>query len=171
MNNPSPLVPQGSLLEQKNKSRARVRLAVFVVLSVHIIGLVALLMQGCRKPAGNGTGHRRADQRLFPGVRSDEYSGSRRVAGTNSSNMTALPTSFPDTNTSATAVQPTATGQEYTVAKGDSFSTIAKKFGVTVRQIQDANPKVQPTKLQIGQKLQIPAPTAVAPAANVSRRA
>lgn len=49
---------------------------------------------------------------------------------------------------------------EYAVAKGDSFSTIAKKFGVSVRAITEANPNVVPTKLQIGQKLQVPAASA-----------
>src|SRR5258707_6041030 len=54
MNEQSPLVPQGSLMEQKNKGRARVKIAVFFVLAVHGIGLLALLMQGCQKePTGN----------------------------------------------------------------------------------------------------------------------
>src|SRR5215470_4356571 len=50
MNNPSPLLPQGSMLEQntKNKGRARVKIAVFFVLAVHGIGLLALLVQGCQ---------------------------------------------------------------------------------------------------------------------------
>src|SRR5689334_15772100 len=50
MNNPSPLLPQGSMLEQntKNKGRARVKIAVFFVLAIHGIGLLALLMQGCK---------------------------------------------------------------------------------------------------------------------------
>src|SRR5882672_10742174 len=52
MNNQSPLVPQGSLLEQKNKGRARVKIAVFFVLAIHGIGLLALLMQGCRRDEG-----------------------------------------------------------------------------------------------------------------------
>src|SRR5947207_12309006 len=55
MNNQSPLVPQGSLLEQKNKGRARVKIAVFFVLAIHGIGLLALLMQGCRRDEGGGT--------------------------------------------------------------------------------------------------------------------
>jgi LysM repeat protein len=50
---------------------------------------------------------------------------------------------------------------EYTIARGDSFSTIAKKFpGVTAKAIADANPGVDPLKLQIGQKITIPPPTA-----------
>src|SRR5882724_6177831 len=52
MNNQSPLVPQGSFLEQKNKGRARVKIAVFFVLAIHGIGLLALLMQGCRRDDG-----------------------------------------------------------------------------------------------------------------------
>ena len=34
-------------MEQKNKGRTRVKIAVFFVLAVHGIGLMALLMQGC----------------------------------------------------------------------------------------------------------------------------
>src|SRR5437016_7040157 len=49
MNNQSPLVPQGSSLDQKNKGRARVKIAVFFVLAVHGVGLLALLLQGCHR--------------------------------------------------------------------------------------------------------------------------
>ena len=49
MNNQSPLVPQGSLVEQKNKGRARLKIVVFFILAVHGIGLLALLMQGCKQ--------------------------------------------------------------------------------------------------------------------------
>ena len=38
------------MLEQntKNKGRARVKIAVFFVLAIHGVGLLALLMQGCK---------------------------------------------------------------------------------------------------------------------------
>src|ERR1051326_4114903 len=49
MNNQSPLVPQGSTIDQKQKGRARVKLAVFFVLALHGVGLLALLVQGCHK--------------------------------------------------------------------------------------------------------------------------
>jgi putative chitinase len=57
---------------------------------------------------------------------------------------------------------PVAAGtSEYKVVKGDTFGTIAKKFpGVTAKAIEAANPKVDPTKLQINQIIQIPAPSA-----------
>ena len=41
----------------------------------------------------------------------------------------------------------------------DTYSTIGKKFGVSVAALKEANPGVEPTKLQVGQKLHIPAPT------------
>src|ERR1039457_3764436 len=49
MNNPNPFVPQGSLLEQKNKTRSRIKVAVFCVVAINVLGLTALLMQGCKR--------------------------------------------------------------------------------------------------------------------------
>src|SRR6185503_16339574 len=48
-NNPSPLLPQGVLMDQKNSSRSRVKLAFFCVVGVHVAGLLVLLMQGCKR--------------------------------------------------------------------------------------------------------------------------
>ena len=56
-------------------------------------------------------------------------------------------------------VPPTAAASEYKIEKGDNYTTIAKKFGVTVKALQAANPN-DPTKLQIGKPIQIPAATA-----------
>jgi len=129
MNNPSPLIPQGSNLEQKNKGRARVRIAVFVIISVHVVGLMALLMSGCRKPA--------------------------EPVETPDTNMPAFDTNPPP--------PPAPTVQEYTIVRGDTFSSVAKHFGVSVKAVENANPNVDPVKLKIGQKIQIPAPTSTAP--------
>src|SRR5207237_6906972 len=49
---------------------------------------------------------------------------------------------------------------DYVIAQGDTFSTIAAKFRVSVRSIIDANPGVDPKRLQIGQKIKIPPPPA-----------
>jgi LysM repeat protein len=42
---------------------------------------------------------------------------------------------------------------EYVVAKGDTLGGIAKKVGLSLKQLQDLNPSVNPNKMQIGQKL------------------
>ena len=49
MNNPNPFVPKGSLLEQQSQRRSRLKLAVFCVLAVSVTGLVAMLIQGCKR--------------------------------------------------------------------------------------------------------------------------
>ena len=52
---------------------------------------------------------------------------------------------------------PTGEAKVHVVAKGDSFSTMAKKYGVGTKAIETANPGVDSTKLKIGQKVNIPA--------------
>jgi len=53
---------------------------------------------------------------------------------------------------------PVATAIEYTTRKGDSFAGIAKANGITVKELQQANPGVDSRKLKVGQKIQVPAP-------------
>jgi LysM repeat protein len=143
------------MMEQKNKSRTRVRLAVFFVLSIHVIGLMALLMQGCRKPSTEPDTSM-ADTNSTPTTPAPSMDTSNAMANT----TTPPPVQPPVVDTAPPPVQPAA--QDYTVVKGDSFSSIAKKFNVKTKDIETANPGVEPTKLQIGQKLHIPAPAATA---------
>ena len=153
MNNPSPLIPQGSLLEQKNTSHARVKVAFFCVVGVHVVAiLVALLAQGCKREPTPGT---EAGQPPVPATDTNlpALDTNQPVPGFVAPNQ---PTPLPPT-------EPVLTAQEYAIQKGDSFSTIAPRFHVTAKAIQAANPTANPSKLQIGQKIVIPAP--VAPAA------
>jgi LysM repeat protein len=58
---------------------------------------------------------------------------------------------------------PAATGGNvYVIAAGDTLGAIAKKNGVSVKAIEDANSGIDAKKLQIGHKLQIPASVAAA---------
>ena len=156
MNNQNPLIPQGSALEQNNKGRARVKIAVFFVLAIHGIGLMALLMQGC-------------GQSKEP-VNSTETAASNTPPAFVEATNPPATTSNPPVVVAApapveTPAPPTvpAGATEYTIVKGDSFSTIAKKFHVSAKAIADANPGVESTKLKVGQKIHIP--TAAAPSA------
>ena len=57
MSNPNPFVPKGSLLEQQSQRRSRLKLAVFCVLAISVTGLVAMLIQGCKRtPQTDDTG-------------------------------------------------------------------------------------------------------------------
>ena len=69
----------------------------------------------------------------------------------------------PTTPTPVADVAPTGEAKTHVVAKGEYFATIAKKYGVTVKASEAANPGVDSTKLKIGQKLNVPAPAPKAP--------
>lgn len=175
-NQPNPLIPEGSFLEQKNKGRARVKIAVFFVLAVHGIGLMALLMQGCRReeaplPPETVESTNTAAPPTFD---------STNVVATTNDSLVATNAQVVDTNppppvidNTALTQTPTAGGMtEYIVAPGDTFSSIAKTHHVTVKALQEANPNVVPTKLQIKQKIMVPAPsTTTAPSTNTGAAA
>lgn len=46
--------------------------------------------------------------------------------------------------------------RQYVVQPGDTFFSIAQRFGVSVARIQGANPAVNPNNLQVGQVICIP---------------
>ncbi len=52
--------------------------------------------------------------------------------------------------------KPAAIAQTYKIKAGDSFYSIARREGVTVAEIQKANPKVQASRLRIGQTIKLP---------------
>lgn len=74
----------------------------------------------------------------------------------------ALPTPQP---TIETAVAPSAGDNEYVVQQGDNPYRIARRLGIDVQALLTANNITNPHRLQIGQKLVIPAAGAPAPAA------
>jgi len=173
MNNQSPLVPQSSFIEQKNKGRARVKIAVFIVLAIHGIGLMALLMQGCQKPPEPPPTPPEPTNATPPFVEPTNTTAAPTDAVT-APVSPAVPSANPTPVENPTPPALPAGGTEHVVAKGDSFSTLAKKFHVSVKAITEANPGVDSTKLRIGQKLHIPAapaPTGPAAASTASTEA
>jgi LysM repeat protein len=152
MNNPSPFIPQNSPAEQKNQARARVKIAVMVVLAVNGIGLMALLMQGCRqeKPAAEAE------------VATNQAPPEVATTDTNTPTASTTNTAAPVVETappSQPTLPPPSTESEYTIVSGDKLSAIAKKNHITLAALEAANPGIEPTKLKIGQKIHIPAPT------------
>jgi LysM repeat protein len=45
---------------------------------------------------------------------------------------------------------------EHTIVRGESFSSLAARYGVSVKAIAAANPNLNPTRLKIGDKVKIP---------------
>jgi LysM repeat protein len=150
MNKPNPFLSP-NLLEQKNKAHARLKMAVFFSLSIGVVCLMAMLIQGCRKPqeATEPVTDTNA-QPIFDATNPP-------VMDTNAPPVVSnVPPPPPVVDTTP---PPGPSGQEYAIVKGDTFSSIAKHYGVSLKAIQDANPSVDPKKLKIGQKILVPAPT------------
>lgn len=171
MSTPNPLVPQGSLLEQQAKSKSTFQVAAFIV-ALHVVILGGLLFLGCKK-----------EEKLGEASPVDSLIPPPAVAGDADAvppDPFAMPTNavafIPDSGTvgqppmHATIVQPTfqvpqtdvvpapTPGlSEYVVQKGDIAYNIAKKQGLTLKQLQEANSGTDLAKLKVSQKLQIPA--------------
>ena len=165
MNNQVPLVSKGSL-EQKDKGRARVKIAVFFVLAVHAVGLMALLLQaGCR-------------QQNSPTDETVNTSTPPPEAVTNTEATTPPPVAISNTappeitsQTQGTTPPPpppqpaSALPTEYTVVAGDTPAGIVKKFNnqFKLQALLDANPKLKPTAMHPGDKLVLPPASVRAP--------
>ena len=138
-------MPQGSLLEQKHKGRAKVKIAVFFVLAIHGIGLLALLMQGCRKEPATA----QSDQTNNASAPAFDATSAPPLVDTST-----IPSVAPSNPPPVVDINPTPqAAMDYTIVAGDTYDKIARKFHVTVSALMAANPGVEPTKLQVGKKI------------------
>lgn len=159
-------------MEQKSKARSRVKIAVFFILTIHVVGLMALLVQGCRPEPKETIPQPEAPPEVIPFTQVDIPPATNDVLlppvqdvppGGVPVEPTYVPTSAPQVvQPVVPAAQAPGVTQEYVIKPGDTFYSIGKQFGVAMKAIAEANPSVQPTRLQVGQKIVIPAP---APAA------
>jgi len=177
MNTPSPLVPQGTT---PSKNKSTIRIAFFAILIVHVVFIGGLLIQGCTKdnpPASDTSAPKtnadismpeNGDMAAAP-VPADPTAATTGVTAVGTStavqaqSVSPVPGSMVTTTTQAqtpvhTDVAP-ATGatHEYTIARGDMLGNIAMKNGVSLKALQEANPGINALRLQVGQKIQIPA--------------
>ncbi len=171
MNNPNPFVPRGSLLEKQSQRRSGLKLAVFCVLAVSVTGLVAMLIQGCKRekpstdtdmnPPSLGSFDTNPPAVMETNPPMLPFSNAPVMLPPSASNPPSVaPVPAPLPLPEPAPLAPTAApqpGSEYTIQKGDTLAVIAKKNGVSLKALQEANPGVVPTKLKIGQKLVIPA--------------
>ncbi len=152
MNNPNSLPPPPTL-EQQTRVKSNIRIAVVTILAIHVVLFGGLLMQGCK----------RDDNRQAVVEPTNALPPFDPNAFTNPApELTPAP---PNLNATAqppppapAVPAPAQAMSEYVVVKGDSFATIAKSHGTTIKAIAAANPGVDSTRLKIGQKLQLPPP-------------
>jgi LysM repeat protein len=69
---------------------------------------------------------------------------------------TRSPTQTPEPLVAAETPLPSPTPFTYTVSSGDTISSIALKFGVSMDELQAANPEISPNSMSIGQVIKIP---------------
>ena len=135
---------------ESDATRSRVKVAIFTVLSLHAAVLLVLLMQGCRQePAMSKEDP--GNTNLPPTA---QFTNQTAVETTNAA--VAPSNSPPESAVSNSAPSPPPVSAEYTIASGDTFSKLAKSFHTTVIAFSEANPGVEPTRLQIGQKIHLP---------------
>src|SRR5512144_1870176 len=65
-------------------------------------------------------------------------------------------TRTPEGLVAASTPLPSPTPFTYTVQRGDTISSIALKFGVSMDDLQAANPEVSPNAMSVGQVIRIP---------------
>jgi LysM repeat protein len=161
MNTPSPLVPQGTL---PDRGKSRIRIIVFAIIAAHVFMLGVFLIAGCKK-----TSTETAQQEPVPPV--TQPVEPPPVPATVPTNMPPVQSSLAggpppvlaDTNVAPpppaaeNIIATTSALTEHTIMKGDTFAVLAKKYGVTTKAMETANPGVNPTRLKIGQKIKIPA--------------
>jgi len=162
MNEPSLNNQAEQMNDPRTGGRARLRVAIFVVLGLHVALLSGLLILGCKR------------EEPTPPVEQPAYTP-----------PVFEPTNVPTVETSAPPVgpvvaepvqtapaqppqEPTPSPTEYTVEAGDTFYSIGKKFGVSYLAIQSANPDVDPRRLKPGQKIVIPPAATPSPGTGAS---
>lgn len=185
----SPLIPQGSLLEQQAKGRPHLRIALCIVAG-HLVFLGGLLMQGCKREepgdVADGSTLPTLDlsDRLPPLVveapplppqeEPTTSSVAEPIPGTGTPTVPPQwpvpqeqPPEWDEVVVAPPPVVPVTpepsrvTGaREHTVVRGDTFYGLAQRYKVTSADIARANPGVNAESLQIGRKLTIPAPSA-----------
>jgi membrane-bound lytic murein transglycosylase D len=69
----------------------------------------------------------------------------------------------------ATPAVSTGTAGSHRVARGETLSHIAKRYGITVSSLRSANGSLDPLRLRVGQVVRLPGAPAVASAASANR--
>ena len=185
MKGTNPIIPPGMNFEGAKRGRSNMRMAVIVVVLLHIALFTGILFNACKQKEENASEGARKNttlettqittsqpepaslpqlplptESLLPAL--PEGSGLPPLPSTAGSTLPPAPTPPLSSNPLELPTVPlaspsiVATSTEHVVVSGESFWTIGKKYGVSYRSIEKANPKVIPTRMKIGQKIAIP---------------
>lgn len=178
MTTPNPLVPQGTLPPGR---KSTVRVAILTIVAIHAVLLSGILMQsGCKReepekkteittdpPRVHEDMARLETNRFYEplpdtlagGIAAPETNASVGRLGSTSVVAPATNPFVPVTPSVAGHTPPASAAVEtkdYTIVKGDVLARLARAHRVTVGQIREANPDLDPNRLKIGQTIKIP---------------
>jgi N-acetylmuramoyl-L-alanine amidase len=88
-------------------------------------------------------------------IRSGFESGSSGSAAPTVAVTTRTTTRAETTTTASTSTTTTTAKQYYTIQSGDTYDTVAAKYGKTADDLLALNPGVDPHALRIGQKIRV----------------
>ena len=192
MKGTNPIIPPGMNFEGAKRGRLNMRMAVIVVVLLHIALFTGILFNACKqKEEESNEGARKTDVEKMVQATSPQPEPAPLPQPSlltvpslpglpDSSGLPPLPATVGPTHPAAPApvlpsnslglpsVPPAppliaATSTEHIVASGENFWTIGKKYDVSAKSIEGANPTVIPTRMKIGQKIIIPAKPVVDP--------
>jgi LysM repeat protein len=148
---------------------------VLMILTVHVVVIGGMLLQGCKdtkdttqSPDATSTTPDTTQPPVNPGMSNSALSNAippaiatAPGAGSNQPEPAIsqpAPLVAPVAPISAQpAAGPASTeSREYVIASGDTLGSVAKRNGISLRTLLEANAGVNPKKLRVGQKIQIP---------------
>ena len=182
MKGTNPIIPPGMNFEGAKRGRSNMRMAVIVVVLLHIALFTGILFNACKQKdeeASEGARKTTAEEMAqitapqpqppplpqpslpttpaLPDISGLPPLPSNAGATIPPPPTSAFPSSQPGLPAPPLAPAPiTSAGTEHVIASGESFWTIGKKYGVSAKSIEGANPNVIPTRMKIGQKIIIP---------------
>jgi LysM repeat protein len=158
-------------MERQNQVRSKLKVKIFAAIGVNVAVLLALLLTpGCKREQPQPE---ESYQPIFtetnpPDLYASEPTNETAVVTDPAAAYPPVADPVVDPATQVTpsvavpspvVTIPSSAATEYTIKAGDTFSSIAPKHNVTVKALLEANPNVDPAKLQIGKTILIPPPT------------
>ncbi len=185
MKETNPIIPPGLNFEGASRGRSNMRMAVIVVVLLHVALFTGILFNACKQkeeaadsskstaeqmaeiagPAPKPKSETLPDPIPTPPIENGGGFNPPPIVDNNppvSVGGNPRPTTVPLPLESGAPISPAippppVTGTlEHVVAKGDSFYSIGRKYGVGMNAVAKANPNIIPTRMRIGQKLIIP---------------
>jgi LysM repeat protein len=181
MNTPSPLIPQGTT---PARGKSTFFFKVLMILTVHVVLIGGMLLQGCKDtntnkdassntPPPDTTAASTDASNTLPPVTSAGISnavtnpqqpasplpapGQPQVTQVTQAPPPPAQPVPPPTVTPAAPPAPSTDLKEYVIASGDTLGALARKNGISLKALLEANPGVNPKRLKVGQKVEIPA--------------